>query len=380
MKVITARNVNQALIDGLWHLSTDGVVRDSRNGRVIVSKTPVTTAYKNPRERILWSHDRDANPYLHFLESVWMLAGRNDVAFPSFLAPNMKNYSDNGKTLNGAYGYRWFEHFGFDQLKLIVDELKRDPESRRCNLQMWDGNGELKQAMPDFPEYSKDVCCNLSVVFAINYEGKLDITVFNRSNDILWGAYGANAVHFSILQEFTAAFIGVEVGNYYQVSNNYHLYLDLYPQIMNKFVYFDSENKMRPLTTSAEDFDEYSQGFVTPSTLFDAQDISNGYEQTLSNIQSFFDPFDKVKRESCSSDKSYYETLLGKLLIAEQSNTKIVRISWLMIVSFLYYKLSNKEMAISYARLIQDEENCQDWSTACFDWLNRRKWKTEETV
>jgi hypothetical protein len=54
--------------------------------------------------------------------------------------------------------------------------------------------------------------------------GKLDMTVTNRSNDMLWGAYGANAVHFSYLQEFVAAAIGVPVGTYYQVSNNLHVY------------------------------------------------------------------------------------------------------------------------------------------------------------
>ena len=39
--------------------------------------------------------------------------------------------------------------------------------------------------------------------------------------------YGANAVHFSFLQEYMAAGIGVPVGVYYQMSNNYHLYTDV---------------------------------------------------------------------------------------------------------------------------------------------------------
>jgi hypothetical protein len=52
----------------------------------------------------------------------------------------------------------------------------------------------------------------------------LDITVCCRSNDIIWGAYGANAVQFSVLQEYLAARVGVGVGRYYQVSNNFHVY------------------------------------------------------------------------------------------------------------------------------------------------------------
>jgi hypothetical protein len=42
---------------------------------------------------------------------------------------------------------------------------------------------------------------------------------------MVWGAYGANAVHFSVLQEFIAAAVGVPVGFYWQVANNFHAYL-----------------------------------------------------------------------------------------------------------------------------------------------------------
>jgi hypothetical protein len=52
------------------------------------------------------------------------------------------------------------------------------------------------------------------------------MTVFNRSNDLIWGALGANVVHFSMLQEYMACCLGVEVGMYHQVSNNMHVYLN----------------------------------------------------------------------------------------------------------------------------------------------------------
>src|SRR5690606_27170488 len=41
--------------------------------------------------------------------------------------------------------------------------------------------------------------------------------------------FGANAVHFSILQEYMAAHIGVPMGVYRQVSNNLHLYTAVVP-------------------------------------------------------------------------------------------------------------------------------------------------------
>lgn len=240
MKVINATNVNDALPQGLYLLSLFGDTEPSRNGPVLVSPYPVTTVYARPAQRVLFSAQRDANPFFHLFESLWMLAGRNDVAFPHYYAPMML-YSDDAATLNGAYGYRWRHHFGYDQLAVIIAELKANPASRRCVLAMWDAedNKEVIDINGGVREYdngyigdlkfaiagSKDVPCNTHVYFRI-HERSLDMTVCNRSNDVVWGAYGANAVHFSMLQEYIAASVGVGVGVYYQVANNYHVYTE----------------------------------------------------------------------------------------------------------------------------------------------------------
>ena len=50
------------------------------------------------------------------------------------------------------------------------------------------------------------------------------MSIVNRSNDMIWGAYGANAVHMSMLLEYMAAMTGFQVGIYYQISNNLHAY------------------------------------------------------------------------------------------------------------------------------------------------------------
>jgi hypothetical protein len=177
--------------------------------------TPVTTVYKNPTERVLFEELRDANPFFHLFEAIWMLAGRNDVDFVAEFVPRMREYSDDGKTLNGAYGYRWREHFCADQIKLLVEELNNH-QSRRAVLTMWDGEDLLTTE-------SKDIPCNTHIYFRI-VNGKMDMTVCNRSNDIIWGLYGANTVHLSILHEFIASAVGVPLGVYRHLSNNFHLY------------------------------------------------------------------------------------------------------------------------------------------------------------
>lgn len=269
------------------------VRRPSRNGSVLLVDEPVTVTYTHPRERILFNAARDANPFALLYEALWMLAGRNDVAPLAYYCKQFREYSDDGRTLNGAYGYRWRKadapHDGngllrgaTDQLDLLVSHLKADPTSRRAVLQMWnveddllkigtgkfvtcpDCHGNIADAVVnavfkgkvcstckaagEVPDGSKDVCCNLSVMFSLR-EGDsppsgsplretyadeqgvvkcryLDMTVTNRSNDLVWGLLGANYVTFTVLQEYLAARLGAEVGRYHHFSNNLHCYDD----------------------------------------------------------------------------------------------------------------------------------------------------------
>ena len=220
MIVISSRNVEHALSDALYRLRGDFVTSDSRNGPVIRFPEPVTTVYHQPMERVIFDEVRDANPFLHFFESLWMLAGQNDLDFLSKFTKNMANFSDDGRTLNGAYGHRWRYHFGDDQLLAVVRLLRKDPDSRRAVISMWDGHKDL------WDMSSKDLPCNTSVMFKIR-QGYLDMTVTNRSNDIVWGCYGANAVHFSYLMQFVAESVGVKIGKYRQVSDDLHLYPEI---------------------------------------------------------------------------------------------------------------------------------------------------------
>lgn len=222
MLVIQARNVNEAYTLGLGLLNENGIRRDSRAGEVITLPYPVTTAYLRPMERILFCPIRDANPFFHLLESLWMLAGRNDTHWITQILPSMQQFSDDGKTFHGAYGHRWRKHFGIDQIIEIAEMLRKNPNERRAVLQMWDPVSDLGQPL-------KDVPCNTAIYFRVNpVSGHLDMTVSNRSNDVIWGAYGANAVHMSVLMELVAALVGVQPGIYYQMSNDYHAYSDVF--------------------------------------------------------------------------------------------------------------------------------------------------------
>lgn len=224
LHAIEVRNVHEALPVGLSTLLVRGILEPNRNqatlGRALVHPGPVVTTYLQPQERVLFWPQRDANPFLHLLESIWMLAGRNDLAFMERMSKQFKEFSDDGQTLHGAYGHRWRHHFGVDQLLAVTNMLKKDPTTRRAVLTMFDpivdlGVGSTKAG--------KDIPCNTQIFFTVR-EQRLDMMVCCRSNDIVWGAYGANAVHMSVLQEWMASAIGASVGLYHQTSWNYHAY------------------------------------------------------------------------------------------------------------------------------------------------------------
>lgn len=217
---IQVRNVNEALHKAIrifTDMDTPANWEETRNGRALSVRGPVITEFSSPWERVLWDAHRDCNPFFHLFESLWMLAGRNDLAYIWQFLKKFEDFSDDGKTLNGAYGYRWRHHFGYDQLRECIDELRRNPRSRRVVLQMWDGRSDLINTT------SKDLPCNMAVKFEFRL-GYVDMQVYNRSNDVLLGAYGANAVHMSFLQEYVALCVGAAPGRYWQVSGNYHVY------------------------------------------------------------------------------------------------------------------------------------------------------------
>lgn len=216
---IRVNNVNHALYEGMWKLKAYGVHEPSRAGPVLVMPGPVMTTYLHPDQRVLFHPLRDANPVFHLMEAIWMLAGRADVA--SLLPFNSKydQFAESDGTVHGAYGYRWRNGFHFDQILEIIKMLNKDPNSRQAVMQMWDADRS------DLTGQWKDRPCNTHIYFD-GRGGKLNMTVCCRSNDMIWGGYGANVVHMSMLQEVIARGVGLPLGVYRQFSNNYHVYTD----------------------------------------------------------------------------------------------------------------------------------------------------------
>jgi thymidylate synthase len=337
MKVLKVRNVHEALPLAIDMLYAYGIKRDSRNGPVLQYPYPVTTVYENPCERVLFWPERDANPFLHLYESLWMLAGRDDVKPLLQYAKNMINFSDDGIILDGAYGFRWRRFGEQDQLEIIADNLSKNQEDRRSVLQMWWADEDLGKA-------SKDLPCNLIATFQRDNIGVLHLVVFNRSNDIIWGAYGANAVHFSFLLEYMAAWIGCPVGTYTQVSVNWHGYLNT-------------------LTPMLELYTKAQEGHV-----------NNPYNH-LNGIKHYPFPQDIHEIDLFLRDINDWVTRDGSFPLYK-FDTPIFEIIYHTLAAHREYKIYGFEHAIN--KLNECELQKADWIVAAREWLDRRYARTNQ--
>lgn len=389
MHVIHARNVTDALPQGYEYLSLHSVRELTRNGVAFVSPVPVATVYAKPRERVLFSAVRDANPFFHLMEGLWMIVGRGDAKFLDNFIPDFgRRFAEPDGRIHGAYGNRWRHHFVnvkysgdedshapyyIDQLDLCIHELNADPASRQVVLTMWDPEVDLAvKGLKDRP-------CNTHIYFrirrrdprelgidvnnmdpdgsdhhlmnALDSESLLDMTVCCRSNDIILGAYGANAVHFSMLQEYVAAMVGAEVGTYTQVSNNYHMYVSEEKRMAERvpeggslaYEFRDMRYRFnredRPAVQAAR--------MVTSPTYFyqEAARLLSGYESVV--------------------DGRMEAAEMG--ILAERfSNRFLTETVWPMLMAHTHYKKGGD--GLYWARQV----TAQDWRTAAIEWLNRR--------
>lgn len=333
MKVLNVRNANEALGQGIQLIKHGADFIDSRGGMTLEVPSPVATVYRHPWERVLISKVRDANPFFHLMEAMWILAGREDVKFLTEFNKRMAEYSDDGQVFNAPYGYRLRTGVTQtqDQLANVVNILRSDPNSRQAVCQIWDDS--------DLGEHTKDKACNMSIVFRIR-NGKLCMTVYNRSNDMIWGAYGANVVQFSMIQEYVAAHLGLPLGEYTQVSNSYHIYTEgaggaVWDRIKDNY-----------------DGDVNIYDDLVHNTVYMLDHDIPAFEH---DIRQFFNAYDQFGIEELGELRCWQSQYFNQLIMP-------------VLCIYLIHKQHGPEQALKYTHTIMAD----DWKLACEDWLTNR--------
>lgn len=176
----------------------------------------------DPRQRWILSRRPAINPAFAIAECVWILSGSNDAGVLNYWFPGLPEFRGKSPEYSGAYGYRLRKHFGIDQVHRACEALAADPASRQVVLQLWDGPSDLPLA--DGRPRCADVPCNVVSLLKVR-DGRLEWTQVMRSNDVHRGL-PYDLVHFTVLQEVMAGWLGLEVGGYHHWSDSLHVYLN----------------------------------------------------------------------------------------------------------------------------------------------------------
>jgi thymidylate synthase len=129
-----------------------------------------------------------------------------------------------------------------EQYDFIINELKRNPSSRRAVINVRDWKYDITNDSP--------ACLNHIQYFIRN--GKLDCSVLFRSNDLPEATY-FNMFGIIKLQEKIANELGVSVGTYLHRSNSMHCYEKDF-KLLERYVESIFAKPLEDLTYNYEDF------------------------------------------------------------------------------------------------------------------------------
>lgn len=237
----------------------------SPRGKLIKELRPVSIEYTNPYNRTTFLATRRINPFFQLAESFQIISGINDAKWLSMFNANMINFSDDGKTYNAFYGERlrhWennspkgvLSEKALDQLYDVYKRILEDKDTRQAMAAI--GNPTFDNYEYLNVEKGKDIACNLYITFKVR-NNKLHMVVFNRSNDLHWGAMGANIVQFSTIQETMCSWLrnsgkeefnNLELGSYHQIADSLHIYMDSYGADISEKVlkYYENNPYVEP--------------------------------------------------------------------------------------------------------------------------------------
>ncbi|MBS0576978.1 MAG: thymidylate synthase [Proteobacteria bacterium] len=152
-------------------------------------------------------------------ELLWFLRGETNIAY---LRDNKVSiwdeWADADGELGPVYGKQWRRWAGadgveIDQLRWVIDEIGRNPDSRRLIVSAWN--------VADLPKMALMPCHTLFQFYVV--DGKLSCQLYQRSADIFLGV-PFNIASYALLTHMVAQACGLGVGDFVHTLGDAHLY------------------------------------------------------------------------------------------------------------------------------------------------------------
>jgi len=154
-------------------------------------------------------------------ELLWFLRGDTNV---KYLRDNgvtiWDEWADDKGELGPIYGYQWRswptpDGGHIDQIKHVVEQIKRNPDSRRLIVSAWNVAEIEHMALPP---------CHAFFQFYVA-QGKLSCQLYQRSADIFLGV-PFNIASYALLTLMIAQMTGLQPGEFIHTLGDAHLYLN----------------------------------------------------------------------------------------------------------------------------------------------------------
>ncbi|CBV41585.1 thymidylate synthase [Halomonas elongata] len=154
-------------------------------------------------------------------ELLWFLAGDTNIAYLKENGVRIwDEWADENGDLGPVYGYQWRSwpdprggHV--DQIAGLLEQLRRNPQSRRLIVSAWNPALVDEMALPP---------CHCLFQFYVA-EGRLSCQLYQRSADIFLGV-PFNIASYALLTRMIAQVAGLEPGDFVHTFGDAHLYLN----------------------------------------------------------------------------------------------------------------------------------------------------------
>ncbi len=154
-------------------------------------------------------------------ELLWILQGETNVRSMQENGVRIWNdWADESGELGPVYGAQWRSWKSadgriIDQISLVVEQIKTQPDSRRMLVSAWNVGELEKMALPP---------CHLLFQFYVA-EGKLSCQLYQRSADVFLGV-PFNIASYALLTLMVAQVCDLQPGDFVHTLGDTHLYLD----------------------------------------------------------------------------------------------------------------------------------------------------------
>ena len=158
-------------------------------------------------------------------ELLWFLRGETNVAYLNEHGVSIwDEWADANGDLGPVYGKQWRAWSAadgkvIDQISWVVDEIRRNPDSRRLIVSAWN--------VAELPKMALQPCHALFQYHVAN--GRLSCQLYQRSADIFLGV-PFNIASYALLTMMLAQVCGYQPGDFVHTFGDAHLYSNHFEQ------------------------------------------------------------------------------------------------------------------------------------------------------